>query len=609
MKSAIKESMAALGYFALLTAVTLTLVAAWMNGFDRYWDLVVLWLYLQLPILAACLAGGLALGVAQGLWRRLSGRQPGRRTTAALAIALALCGLVMFLLLSKVRADWWYLDIYPWVESWAGMLVVVALSLIGILIVGALVFLAALKLLPRAIAVLDPVRPRMWMLTLLAAQVLFLGSTFVLSKPEAQRPEVLPARAGEPSGAGSKVVLLGIDGIASRVLDPMLADGELPNFRKLIDRGIYAPLETSKPTNSPVLWTTIATGVERDKHGIANFLVQHPKGMGRPVVTLPSHMGLNTTFLLRRFYGGERVATYPVTAALRSSAAVWDIAGAYGLTVGVVNWWPSWSVTQVNGFMISDQASEYIRLRAREGWSGGPDDRRGPLRREGMTYPEQLLGELESWCRARECEALGDEGLVDVSLDLYGRLSPDLLLLYLKGPDPAQHQYWDAYEPHLFREVAAERIEKFGDAIPDVYRRTDRLLGELVAGIGEDVNLIIVSDHGASPVFGLLTYREFTGGHEHAPPGVIIAVGPAFEPGTKPEGASILDVAPTIQRILGLPLARDLDGRVLTEMLRPLTGETTLVDSWNYLVAGETAEADPEISKEQEKLLKALGYL
>jgi hypothetical protein len=35
------------------------------------------------------------------------------------------------------------------------------------------------------------------------------------------------------------------------------------------------------------------------------------------------------------------------------------------------------------------------------------------------------------------------------------------------------------------------------------------------------------------------------------------------------EGATILDVAPTILHVLGLPLAQDLDGRVLTDALDP----------------------------------------
>jgi hypothetical protein len=34
-------------------------------------------------------------------------------------------------------------------------------------------------------------------------------------------------------------------------------------------------------------------------------------------------------------------------------------------------------------------------------------------------------------------------------------------------------------------------------------------------------------------------------------------------------GASILDVAPTLLYLLGLPVARDMQGRVLTEMLEP----------------------------------------
>lgn len=42
-------------------------------------------------------------------------------------------------------------------------------------------------------------------------------------------------------------------------------------------------------------------------------------------------------------------------------------------------------------------------------------------------------------------------------------------------------------------------------------------------------------------------------------------IGPNFEPGKKLSGIGLLDIAPTISQILGVPGAREWEGRSLVE--------------------------------------------
>jgi predicted AlkP superfamily phosphohydrolase/phosphomutase len=56
---------------------------------------------------------------------------------------------------------------------------------------------------------------------------------------------------------------------------------------------------------------------------------------------------------------------------------------------------------------------------------------------------------------------------------------------------------------------------------------------------------------------------------DHRMEGVLVAHGPAFQKGSAPQGATLLDIAPTVLHLLGVPVPEDFDGRVLTEILDP----------------------------------------
>jgi hypothetical protein len=52
--------------------------------------------------------------------------------------------------------------------------------------------------------------------------------------------------------------------------------------------------------------------------------------------------------------------------------------------------------------------------------------------------------------------------------------------------------------------------------------------------------------------------------------GVFIGSGPGFRPGAVlSDGADLLDIAPTLLQMLGVPVPSDMDGHVLTDILDP----------------------------------------
>lgn len=70
----------------------------------------------------------------------------------------------------------------------------------------------------------------------------------------------------------NKVLLIGIDGMEPRVAEKLMNDGKLPNFRRLGEIGDFTQLAASLPPQSPVVWTTIATGTNPGKHNLFDFI-------------------------------------------------------------------------------------------------------------------------------------------------------------------------------------------------------------------------------------------------------------------------------------------------------------------------------------------------
>lgn len=74
-----------------------------------------------------------------------------------------------------------------------------------------------------------------------------------------------------------RVIIIGMDGVNPKVLEPMMAAGKLPNFSKLKATGFYGRMSTSNPPQSPVAWTALATGQNPGKTGIFDFIKRDPK--------------------------------------------------------------------------------------------------------------------------------------------------------------------------------------------------------------------------------------------------------------------------------------------------------------------------------------------
>ena len=72
--------------------------------------------------------------------------------------------------------------------------------------------------------------------------------------------------------SGLRTLLVGIDAACERVLDSLLADGELPALASLFDEGASGPLESQVPPWTASAWPSLYTGMNPGKHGVFSFL-------------------------------------------------------------------------------------------------------------------------------------------------------------------------------------------------------------------------------------------------------------------------------------------------------------------------------------------------
>jgi predicted AlkP superfamily phosphohydrolase/phosphomutase len=73
-----------------------------------------------------------------------------------------------------------------------------------------------------------------------------------------------------------RLIVLGIDGMDPDLLKRFMAEGKMPNFKKLAQQGSFLPLTTSTPPQSPVAWSNLITGMNSGGHGVFDFIHRDP---------------------------------------------------------------------------------------------------------------------------------------------------------------------------------------------------------------------------------------------------------------------------------------------------------------------------------------------
>jgi predicted AlkP superfamily phosphohydrolase/phosphomutase len=144
-----------------------------------------------------------------------------------------------------------------------------------------------------------------------------------------------------------KVIVIGLDGLEPMIVEPLLAAGELPHLARLRSEGGYARLATTYPAQTPVAWSTFATGTNPGGHGIFDFIRRNPR-------TYLPDLGLNR-------YEQKNAFLPPRAINLRRRAAVWDLLSAAGIESSILRCPCTFPPDAVRGRMLAGMGAPDLR--------------------------------------------------------------------------------------------------------------------------------------------------------------------------------------------------------------------------------------------------------
>ncbi|HET7291924.1 MAG TPA: alkaline phosphatase family protein [Vicinamibacteria bacterium] len=529
-------------------------------------DLFVLATYLALLTGALVAAGAFLLGLLAA-WAARRGGRPGPALPRNVGLVLAVAGF-------GYLALWWrsHAASAPLLAQGAALVFGLGLALL----LARFGSLAAVAALSAGGATLPEARlSRRHLAGFLSGAAVLLSAALAVSVTGERAAERTPDFAVVPTGL--RVRVLGIDGLEARMADQLLARGEMPSLQALLARGARARLEAEPERVPAIVWTTVATGRGPEAHGIQAAGARRLAGMRTPVSLGSGEGPLGrlgaATDLLRL------TRTEPPSSVLRSVKTFWNVASDKGLRVGVVNWWATWPCESLDGYVVTDRT--FFRVER-----GGATDREAcpPEVFERLVDLRPAVAD-----RARALDLFYSEA----ARRLRAVAPPDVEAVYLPGLDIATMQ--------LLGEAPAADLASLDQRLEAVrahYRFVDERIGEVSRELGPGDVLLLVADPGRLA-------RQ--GGGRAA--GLLVMAGGPVTLGDM-GSASERDVAPTALHLLGLPVSRELDGRVLVSGLRPEWSEAHPV---RYVEAygrrpplrAEQSDFDAQVVEE----LRSLGYI
>lgn len=277
----------------------------------------------------------------------------------------------------------------------------------------------------------------------------------------------------------NKVMIIGVDGGTYRFINPMIKEGKLPNFKRLINNGVACDLISTIPSVTPTAFTTFMTGVNPGQHGIFDFAG-----------------GIHHDYRKRTILNSSNI----------SVKTIWEIASENNkkvISIGVPFTYPP---LPVNGIMVSHGKPNPDGVKDIKTYP--PEIGKEILENIGGIQQENLDRRDKKFGKMSDSDFYQD--LIEkvhyvfdktrmAALYLMKKYEWDIFMVHIILTDTFQHFFWRFIDPgHVSYDKAL--AVKFGNAISKAYEDVDKMLGEILDLKDDNTTVMIMSDHGFGPV-------------------------------------------------------------------------------------------------------------
>ncbi len=255
-----------------------------------------------------------------------------------------------------------------------------------------------------------------------------------------------------------RVITLGLDGADLRYIEPLAKSGELPHFRRLMQEGAYGPLKSTIIPLTAVAWPSLYTGRNPGKTGMVD-----------------STAGIRFVSETRR--------NIPINLVGFDSVPIWEYINQAGGEVVVFNNPVTYPPEPVDGILISGFDTPGTAAQVSH-----PKDLLETLQAEGIEYD---LFDMQR--NVPHDTSISTPTYVQMCRNVIERHTK-LIVHFMQTRD------WRFLMTtnHMTDYINHKTNQR--EAIDEVYRAADEMIGQVLDTLPPDAHLLIVSDHGTQPI-------------------------------------------------------------------------------------------------------------
>jgi len=254
-----------------------------------------------------------------------------------------------------------------------------------------------------------------------------------------------------------KVIVIGLDAVCLDMITPWLNQGKLPYLQKLLNKGTYSELESVIPPMTAPAWTSMVTGKRPEKHRLFDFLKYKPGSYEKELVSALDCQASRLWDYLTDHNKSSIVITVPLTYPARA----------------------------IRGVLIPGH----------------------PLSGGQGSFPPGILQEFQGVfgeCEFNPSFAKGLSARQKLQKAMDATRAVKEAALYF-----SQQYDWDFLMVQFQMTDAIAHLFGLGKQTLQLFQFVDRCVDEIVAGIGKDANIFLVSDHGMGPAKWHLFLNSF----------------------------------------------------------------------------------------------------